>query len=113
MGLFEHPYIDETQIQRILDTPEHRQLARIAARRSAVLLRNEGQLLPLKMQSVKSLAVIGPLADSQQDLLSAWAMTGNPKDVVTIVQGIRNKVGSHVQIEFAQGVEMSRQYPSS
>jgi len=45
MGLFEHPYIDESQIQRILDTPEHRQLARIAARRSAVLLRNEGQLL--------------------------------------------------------------------
>jgi beta-glucosidase len=112
MGLFEHPYIDESQIQRILDTPEHRQLARIAAQRSAVLLRNEGQLLPLKMQSVKSLAVIGPLADSQQDLLSTWAMTGNPKDVVTIVQGIRNKVGSRVQIEFAQGVEMSRQYPS-
>jgi len=112
MGLFEHPYIDESQIQRILDTPEHRQLARIAAQRSAVLLRNEGQLLPLKMQSVKSLAVIGPLADSQQDLLSSWAMQGNPTDVVTIVQGLHNKVGSNVQIEYAQGVEISRQYPS-
>ena len=36
-------------------------------------------------------------------------MTGNPKDVVTIVQGIRNKVGSRIQVEYAQGVEMSRQ----
>jgi len=41
MGLFEHPYIDESQVQRVLDTPEHRQLARIAAQRSAVLFRNE------------------------------------------------------------------------
>jgi beta-glucosidase len=112
MGLFERPYIDESQIQSILDTPEHRQLARLAAQRSAVLLRNEGRLLPLKLHDVKSLAVIGPLADSQQDLMSAWAMTGNPKDVVTIVQGIRDKVGSRVQVEYAQGVEMRRRYPS-
>jgi len=112
MGLFEHPYIDESQIQSILAAPEHRQLARSAAQRSAVLLRNEGQLLPLKLHDVKSLAVIGPLADSQQDLMSAWAMTGNPKDVITVVEGIRNKVGNRIQVEYAQGVEMSRKYPS-
>ena len=112
MELFEHPYIDESQIQSILAAPEHRQLARSAAQRSAVLLRNEGQLLPLKLHDVKSLAVIGPLADSQQDLMSAWAMTGNPKDVITVVEGIRNKVGNRIQVEYAQGVEMSRKYPS-
>jgi beta-glucosidase len=69
-------------------------------------------LLPLKLHDVKSLAVIGPLADSQQDLMSAWAMTGNPKDVITVVEGIRNKVGNRIQVEYAQGVEMSRKYPS-
>lgn len=112
LGLFERPYIDESQVEGVLGTPEHRQLARIAAQRCAVLLRNEGQLLPLHAEDVKSLAVIGPLADSQQDLLSFWAMQGSPMDVVTIVQGMRNKVGGKVQVEYAQGVEISRQYPS-
>jgi beta-glucosidase len=112
LGLFERPYIDESQVQSILATPEHRQLARSAVQRSAVLLRNEGQLLPLQLHDVKSLAVVGPLADSQPDLLSAWAVSGNPKDVVTVVAGIRNKVGNRIPVEYAQGVEMSRKYPS-
>ena len=112
MGLFEQPFIDESQIQGILGAPEHRQLARLAAQRSAVLLRNEGGLLPLKLNQVKSLAVIGPLADSAQDLMTPWAMTGKPEDVVTVLQGIRDKAGSRVQVEYAQGVEMRRQYPS-
>lgn len=112
LGLFEQPYVDESQVQSILATPEHRELARRAAQRSAVLLRNEGQLLPLHVDEVKSLAVIGPLADSQPDLLSFWAMSGDPQDVVTVAAGLRNKVGGQVSIEYAQGVEISRKYPS-
>ena len=112
LGLFEHPYIDESQVQSVLTSPQHRQLARSAAQRSAVLLRNEGQLLPLKLHDVGSIAVIGPLADSQPDLLSFWAMTGDPQDVITVVAGIRHKVGNRVSVNYAQGVEMSRQYPS-
>ncbi len=111
LGLFEHPYIDESQVQSVLATPEHRQLARRAAQRSAVLLRNEGQLLPLRLPAVKSLAVIGPLADSQPDLLSSWAMSGDPHDVVTVVAGIRAKVGDRIPVEYAPGVDMNRTYP--
>jgi beta-glucosidase len=112
LGLFDRPYIDESQIRNVLATPAHRQLARRAAQRSAVLLRNEGQLLPLNLHDVKSLAVIGPLADSQPDFLSFWAMSGDPKDVVTVVGGIRNKVGKRIPVEYAPGVEISRKYPS-
>jgi beta-glucosidase len=112
MGLFEQPYIDEAQVQNILGAPEHRQLARIAAQRSAVLLRNEGGLLPVKLGEVKSLAVIGPLADARQDLMSSWAMTGDARDVVSILDGLRARAGSGVQVEYAQGVEMRRVYPS-
>jgi beta-glucosidase len=111
LGLFESPYIDESQVESILATPEHRQLARRAVQRSAVLLRNEGQLLPLRLSDIKSLAVIGPLADSQPDLLSFWAVSADPKDVVTVVEGIRNKVGKRIPVEYAQGVDINRKYP--
>ena len=112
LGLLEHPYIDEAQIPNVLATPGHRQLARTAAQRSAVLLRNETGLLPLKLNDFRSIAVIGPLGDSQSDLLSFWAMTGDPNQVVTVLAGIRNKVGSGVSIEHAQGVQLIRKYPA-
>jgi beta-glucosidase len=72
LGLFEHPYVDEARAQRVLSEPEHRTTARLAAERSAVLLRNEGGLLPLKKSAYTNIAVIGPLADSQLDTLGTW-----------------------------------------
>jgi len=59
LGLFEHPYVDEARSQRVLAEPEHRTAARLAAERSAVLLRNEGGLLPLKKSAYTNIAVIG------------------------------------------------------
>src|SRR5262245_42820317 len=66
LGLFENPYVDESRVAAIHNNPEHRRLARVAAQRSTVLLRNEGNLLPLVKNDskVSSVAVIGPLADS-------------------------------------------------
>src|SRR5271168_1561862 len=64
LGLFEHPYVDEARSAQILAAPEHRVASRQAAERSAVLLRNEGNLLPLKPGAQHSIAVIGPTADS-------------------------------------------------
>jgi beta-glucosidase len=112
MGLFEHPYVDESRTDAILNAPEHRQAARIAAQKTAVLLRNEGQLLPLSKTGGKSIAVIGPFADSGPDLLSFWAPAGgDPKEVVTVVQGIRAKVPG-ARVEYAPGADMRRVYPS-
>ena len=64
MGLFDAPYVDEDRAREVLADPAHRDIARIAAERSAVLLRNEEDLLPLDAANLTRVAVIGPLADS-------------------------------------------------
>ncbi len=111
LGLFDHPYADESKLASVLNAPEHRQAARVAAQRSAVLLRNEGQVLPLAKDSGKSIAVIGPLGDSQADMLGSWLVMGMPLEAVTIAQGIRNKLpGSRV--EFAPGVDIHKNFLS-
>lgn len=112
LGLFEHPYVDESQVEKVYNTPEHRQAARLAAQRSAVLLRNEGGALPLQKDAGKSIAVIGPLGDSSNDMLGSWTTMGLQSDAVTIVQGLRNKLGASGKVEFAQGVEIRKRFPS-
>ena len=117
MGLFEHPYIDESRIEQTLDDPAHRQLARRAVQRSTVLLRNEGGLLPLDKtgksgKTIHSIAVIGPLGDAELDLLSMWGAMTKPGPTVSVVQGIREKVGSAVNVAYAHGPNLTRDFPS-
>jgi beta-glucosidase len=111
LGLFEHPYVDESRVEQVLNAPEHRQLARVAAQRSMVLLRNENQALPLK-KDISSIAVIGPLADSKQDIEGSWTIMGEPSSAVTVLAGIRNTLGSGVRIEYAKGPDIKRDIPS-
>jgi beta-glucosidase len=113
-GLFENPYVDETRIAAIHNNPEHRRLARVAAQRSMVLLRNEGNVLPLVKgdPKVSSVAVIGPLADSKRDIRGPWSLADDPKSAITVLEGIRTKVGPSVKVEYAQGVDIARIYPS-
>jgi beta-glucosidase len=112
LGLFEHPYVDEARSQRILATPEHRTAARLAAERSAVLLRNEGGLLPLKKSAYTNVAVIGPLADSQLDTLGSWAFQQDLKETVTIFGGLREKLGPQAKLTYAPGVQIYRKFRS-
>ena len=114
MGLFEHPYIDESRIESTLNDPAHAQLARSAVQRSTVLLRNDGSLLPLDKSGTKvhSIAVIGPLGDAEPDLLSMWGAMTKPGPTVSIVQGIREKVGSAISVVFAHGPNLTREFPS-
>jgi len=112
LGLFEHPYVDEARIPQVLNTPEHAQAARSAVQRSVVLLRNEQKLLPLDKKQIKSIAVIGPLADAQTDLLSLWGALGKPGPAVSILQGLKDKVGDAVHVEFAHGPNIRRDIPS-
>src|SRR5438309_757799 len=67
LGLFDRPYVNEARVSEIQSAPEHRIESRVAAGKTMVLLRNEGNLLPLKKSSYHKIAVIGPLADSQFD----------------------------------------------
>lgn len=113
MGLFEAPYIDEDHAREVLADPAHREVARVAAQRSAVLLRNEGGLLPLDGGGLRSIAVIGPLADSKRDILGPWVFDYDLDETVTVVEGIRARVGEGVRVDHARGVPVvQRVFPS-
>lgn len=114
LGLFDNPYVDESAVTSHHNNPEHRQLARVAAQRSAVLLRNEGSLLPRTKgdPKVSSIAVVGPLADSKRDMRGPWTLADDRRTAVTVVEGIREKVGPGVKVDYAQGVDIRRAYPS-
>ena len=113
LGLFDEPYVDEGRAREVLGDPGHREEARIAAERSAVLLRNEGALLPLDLGDLRSLAVIGPLADSRRDTLGPWCFDFDLGETVTVLEGIRTRAGAELRVEHAPGVRPAqRTFPS-
>lgn len=106
LGLFDHPYIAPTPAY--VATPEKRAEARKAADETIVLLKNEGvegvgKVLPLS-KSMKTVALIGPLADSQEDMLGSWGALGNPKDAVTLRQALSKRLGN--RLLYAKGVSI-------
>ncbi len=113
LGLFDQPYVDEDRAHEVLADPEHREVARIAAERSAVLLRNDGGLLPLDAAGLSSVAVLGPLADSKRDTLGPWVFDFDLAETVTVLEGIRARVGDGVRVDFSAGVPVvQRVFPS-
>ncbi|HKV23214.1 MAG TPA: beta-glucosidase BglX [Candidatus Acidoferrum sp.] len=112
MGLFEHSYVDEGRAKEILAEPAHRTASREAAERTAVLLRDENHLLPLGKSAYKKIAVIGPLADSQVDTLGSWVFQEDLPETVTILAGLKNKMGSQAEISYEQGAQIHRKFPS-
>lgn len=103
LGLFEKPYTDETREPRVLLSPEHLAAARTVAARSIVLMKNERETLPLS-KNVKSVAVIGPLADDPKAPLGSWAGDGQADDTVTLLAGIKAKLPSQTKVVHAKGV---------
>lgn len=108
LGLFEHPYANPATALAQLVTSEQRAAARKAAVRSAVLLRNEGDLLPLR-QVPRTIAVVGPLADSKVDIGGSWSLASHPTDNVTVLEGIRRRYAATPgAVRFEKGVEIER-----
>jgi beta-glucosidase len=105
LGLFEHPYTDETRESRSLLTSENRAAARAIADRSMVLLRNEHETLPLN-KAVHSIAVIGPLADDRRSPLGWWSGDGKPDDTVSPLMGIKAKVSPATKVGYAKGCDI-------
>ena len=113
LGLFDAPYVDEDRARQVLADPAHRDVARVAAERSAVLLRNQGDLLPLQADTLNSIAVIGPLADSARDIIGPWTFDYDLDETVTVLDGIRARAGGTIRIEHARGVPVvQREFPS-
>ncbi|MCG3120456.1 MAG: Beta-hexosaminidase [bacterium] len=104
LGLFDHPYrgCDPAREKSVILNKTHVDFARQVAQKSIVLLKNEKNLLPLS-KTIKTIAVLGPLADDKAAPLGPWAGLGRPEDVVTVLQGLRNKIGPSAKILYAQG----------
>lgn len=98
LGLFENPYCDIGYAKKIRNCPEHREFGRRVARESIVLLKNEGDLLPLRKE-IASIAVIGPNADVAQ--LGDYA--GDNDRLVTVLEGIRGTVSPKTTVRHAKG----------
>jgi beta-glucosidase len=113
LGLFDNPYrsLDPKREALELDTPEHRALAREASRRSIVMLRNQGNVLPLAKST--RIAVIGPLADDPDNVHGTWTLFGKKEDAVTLKQGLERAganiasvvKGSHIEKPIDGGIE--------
>ena len=113
LGLFEQPYVDEAAVGSIMSDPAHREIARVAAERSAVLLRNEGGILPIERSAVHSIAVIGPLADDRPATLGPWVFAPDLGATVTILDGLRRTAGDGAWVAHAPGLSVpTRTIPS-
>jgi beta-glucosidase len=102
LGLFEHPYADVALAERVVHSKEHQDLALRTAQEGIVLLRNENKLLPLK-KDVKSIAVIGPNADSVSSMLGDYSPNVVPQPVSTILSSIKAKASPAAQVVYAKG----------
>jgi beta-glucosidase len=107
LGLFERPYVDDSREKTQLLTKEHVDAARRIAAKSIVLLKNEREVLPVA-KGIKTLAVIGPLSDSKEDLLGSWSAGGKPEEAVTLLEGVRAKVSPSTRVLHANGGEVLR-----
>ncbi len=113
LGLFDHPFADPEREKKLLLCDEHRRIARDAACQSIVLLRNEAKTLPLSPE-VRSIAVLGPLADNQREPLGTWAVIGKfaevipvlEKNVVTTLSGVKERVSPKTKVQFARGCDI-------
>ncbi|HEU4833247.1 MAG TPA: glycoside hydrolase family 3 N-terminal domain-containing protein [Pyrinomonadaceae bacterium] len=105
LGLFENPYVDVERAARVTNSTEHRALAAEAARRSITLLKNQNNLLPLNLSALKSIAVIGP--NAAQVHLGGYS--DEPGRGVSVLQGIKDKVGDKVKVTYAEGCKITKQ----
>jgi beta-glucosidase len=104
LGLFDKPFVDEARERNAIFNSANVAAAREMATRSIVLLKNDHDVLPLD-KHLQSVALIGPLADSRNDMLGSWNGDGKPEDAVTLLQGLKAKV-PQTRINYAKGCEI-------
>jgi beta-glucosidase len=105
LGLFDNPYVDVDRAVKESNTKASQELALQTAREGIVLLKNEKNLLPVN-KNVRSIAVIGPNAYSKKNQLGDYVADTVLQDVVTVLEGIRNKVSPQTKITYVKGCEI-------
>ncbi len=102
-GIFDDPYVDPDEADRICGSEKNRELALQAARESITLLKNENDILPVDLGTFKTIAVIGPNAN--RSLLGGYS--GIPKHEVTVLAGIRDKVAGKAEVLYSEGCKIT------
>jgi len=102
LGLFEDPYADPAEAEKVVGCDAHRMLSLRAARKTITLLRNAGATVPLDMNKIKTIAVIGPNAD--RELLGGYS--GKPKFFTTVLEGIRRRASS-IRVLYHEGCKIT------
>lgn len=106
LGLFDDPYrfLDVKRERREIRSEAVINLARKAAASSMVLLKNDHATLPLSKQT-KRIALIGPLANNRAEVMGSWKARGEESDVVTVLDGIKKKLGNNVAVTYVRGCD--------
>jgi beta-glucosidase len=102
-GLFDDPFVDPAYAEKITNSPEHQKLSLQAAREAIILLKNQGNLLPLDASKYKRIAVIGPNAAD----VHLGGYSNKPGRGVSILQGIKNRVGAGTEVLYAEGTKIT------
>jgi beta-glucosidase len=105
LGLFENPYVEPDYAKIVFNSNEHQKLALQAAREGIVLLKNEGNILPLD-KNIKTIAVIGPNADNGRNQLGDYSPKPVLHHLVTLLDGIRNKVSENTRVVYVKGCDV-------
>lgn len=105
LGLFENPYVVTPQTVKYADA--HLQVAKTAAEQSVILLKNDAQTLPFT-DEVKTVAVVGPMADAPYEQMGTWVFDGEKEHTQTPLKAIREMYGDKVNVIFEQGLAYSR-----
>lgn len=103
LGLFEEPYVDPAEAERVSETQESRALALKAAHQAITLLKNENNLVPLDRNKIRSIAVIGPNAARAE----LGEYSGRPTRRIGILQRIKDKVGDRIKVNYAEGCRIT------
>ena len=106
-GLFDDPFVDPANAEKIANSPQHRELALKAAHEAITLLKNENQLLPLARGKYKRIAVIGPNAAEAH----LGGYSNDPGKTVSVLQGIKDKVGPNAEILYSEGCRITETPP--
>ncbi|HMQ08632.1 MAG TPA: beta-glucosidase BglX [Saprospiraceae bacterium] len=107
LGLFDDPYryADPERSKRDVFTPENRKMAREMAAQTFVLLKNEGNRLPMKKQG--TIALVGPMADNRENMAGTWSVAGKFEEAVSLKDGLEKAVGDRARIVYARGANIT------